>query len=277
MKQLEHIAVGYNLHSQPGPLLEAIRLAVEVGAHLDVLYVADKKEDPSRVQAKVEQIVKTHCGDRSPAMTVHILTGKVPVALGKFCSDGNTDLLVVGPRATTLRERFLTGGPAAKLARFLDVPVLVAAEPSARPFRRALVPVDFSAPASGALQTAIDWLDGVEGAEIQVIHVFGKVGSTFRVDQGAQIGRLLTISTEELEHYVQSVDFRGIPYTVDVVAGVPSDEILRQAEEIDADLIVVGTVGRNWLGEAIIGSTTAKLIKRLRRPTLVVHPMGRTS
>lgn len=276
VRHLEHIAVGFNLHAHHGPLQEALRLAREAEAHLDVLYVLGPKEDPSGLAEKVEQIVRTRCDDDCPSLTVHILRGKVPEALGRFCSQGNTDLLVVGPRATTLRERFLTGGPAAKLARFLDVPVLVASQESRRRYTRVLVPVDFSAPAAGALITAIEWLEGVEGAEIHLLHVFGKVGSTFRMDQGAQIGRLLAISTEEMHHYVDGVDFQGIPHQVRVVVGVPSDEILRDAEEIDADLIVVGTVGRNWLGEAIIGSTTARLIKKLRRPTLVVHPMGRT-
>lgn len=277
MQHLEHIAVGFNLHAGHGPLLEAIRLALEVGAHLDVLYVIQKKEDPAYVKEKVEQVVRTRCGDRCPPMTVHVLTGKVPVALGKFCSDGNADILVVGPRATTLRERFLTGGPAAKLARFLDVPVLVATDASDGPYRNVLVPVDFSAPATGALDTALQWLEGVPGAKIHLIHVFGKVGSTVRMDQGAQIGRLHAIAKEELQRYMEACDFKGIDHCADVVAGIPSESILRHADEIDADLIVVGTVGRNWLGEAIIGSTTAKLIKKLRRPTLVVHPMGRTS
>ena len=51
--------------------------------------------------------------------------------------------------------------------------------------------------------------------------------------------------------------------------------ILKYANEIGADLVIAGSVGSNWLGDAIIGATTAKLVKAPRRPTLIVHPLGR--
>jgi nucleotide-binding universal stress UspA family protein len=138
-----------------------------------------------------------------------------------------------------------------------------------------LVPVDFSPPSTQALETAIEWVEGTNDAEIHIVHVFGRIGSSLRLDQGAHVGRLLTIATEELQHQVDSLDFRGVRHEVRILAGRTHKAILKYADEIDADLIIAGSVGSNWLGEAIIGATTAKLVKAPRRPTLIVHPLGR--
>jgi nucleotide-binding universal stress UspA family protein len=275
VRDLEQIAVGFNVHARHGPLLEALRIASEAQCHLDVLYVTSEGEAPATLSDTVEKAVRGHLDGDGPDFSVHILTGKIPVALAKFCACGNADLLIVGPRKKTLRERFLGGGAAAQLARFIDVPVLIAADRSAGPFRKVLVPVDFSPPSTQALETAIEWVEGTNDAEIHIVHVFGRIGSSLRLDQGAHVGRLLTIATEELQHQVDSLDFRGVRHEVRILAGRTHKAILKYADEIDADLIIAGSVGSNWLGEAIIGATTAKLVKAPRRPTLIVHPLGR--
>jgi len=272
---LEHIAVGFNLKAHHGPLLEGLRLASKTGAHLDILYVVQGGQDPIAIRDTVEKVVMAHAGDDCPQFTVHTLTGKVPVALGQFCSDGNADLLVVGPRATTLRERFLTGGPAAQLARFIDIPVLLATGPGEGSFQKVLVPVDFSVPSTAALKTAVEWVHGQEGAQIHVAHVFGPQGAPLRIDQGAQVGRLVNIVSDELAHYMSSIDFGGVQHEAKLLTGRTHKAILNYADEIAADLIVIGVVGNNWLGEAIIGTTTARLIKAMKRPMLIVHPLGR--
>jgi len=53
--------------------------------------------------------------------------------------------------------------------------------------------------------------------------------------------------------------------------GDPVDEILRQTEKRNCDLIVMGSHGHGIIEEAIIGSTARKVLRRSKKPVLVVR------
>ena len=57
-----------------------------------------------------------------------------------------------------------------------------------------------------------------------------------------------------------------------VEEGSPAKETIRVANEIGADLIVVGAGRRSWLGNVILGSTSMHLLHESERSVLVVHP-----
>jgi nucleotide-binding universal stress UspA family protein len=56
-----------------------------------------------------------------------------------------------------------------------------------------------------------------------------------------------------------------------VTRGNPVEEILEQAEKRNCDLIVMGTHGHGILEEAILGSTARRVIRRSKKPVLVVR------
>jgi nucleotide-binding universal stress UspA family protein len=53
--------------------------------------------------------------------------------------------------------------------------------------------------------------------------------------------------------------------------GTPTDEILRLADEIDCDLIVIGTHGRTGLERVLMGSVAEAVMRRSRCPVLTVR------
>lgn len=56
-----------------------------------------------------------------------------------------------------------------------------------------------------------------------------------------------------------------------VARGKPMDVIVKTAEERDCDLIVMGSYGHGGLAGAIMGSTAQRVLRRSKRPVLVVH------
>ena len=56
-----------------------------------------------------------------------------------------------------------------------------------------------------------------------------------------------------------------------VKRGDPVDEILAQAEKRNCDLIVMGTHGHGILEDALIGSTARRVVRRSKKPVLVVR------
>ncbi|MCM2263681.1 MAG: universal stress protein [Desulfuromonadales bacterium] len=56
-----------------------------------------------------------------------------------------------------------------------------------------------------------------------------------------------------------------------VVPGIPFDEIIKKAAEINADLIVVGTHGRTGLDHVLFGSTAEKVVRKSTVPVMTIR------
>lgn len=74
----------------------------------------------------------------------------------------------------------------------------------------------------------------------------------------------------------ENVELRGVLDQQLIQLGNPAERILARAEEYGADLIVMGTRGRSGLAHVLIGSVAEGVLRRSRRPVLVVpgraHP-----
>lgn len=62
-----------------------------------------------------------------------------------------------------------------------------------------------------------------------------------------------------------------VPYEHIFARGEPADEILRVADEIDADLIVIGTHGRSGLTRMLMGSVAEAIVRRSPHPVLTIR------
>jgi nucleotide-binding universal stress UspA family protein len=55
-----------------------------------------------------------------------------------------------------------------------------------------------------------------------------------------------------------------------VRSGDPAPTLLEVADDVDADVVVVGTRGRGDPAQPLMGSVARTVVNRIRRPTLVV-------
>jgi nucleotide-binding universal stress UspA family protein len=62
----------------------------------------------------------------------------------------------------------------------------------------------------------------------------------------------------------------GIKVTLHEPTGVVAEEILNQADELNADLIVMGTHGHGAMYNLLVGSATKGVLKHTTRPVLLV-------
>jgi nucleotide-binding universal stress UspA family protein len=76
---------------------------------------------------------------------------------------------------------------------------------------------------------------------------------------------------ERFEEIVQSVPAET-SVTIDVTCGRASDNILKQVEDSNCEVLFLGTPTRNLLSEKIFGSTTAKLVERTKVPMMILRP-----
>jgi universal stress protein E len=59
-----------------------------------------------------------------------------------------------------------------------------------------------------------------------------------------------------------------------VCEGLPEDVIPQLAEELDAELVVIGTIGRQGISAALIGNTAEHVIDKLNCDVLALKPAG---
>lgn len=143
------------------------------------------------------------------------------------------------------------------------------------PFHKILIAVDFSENSNYAFDYALALAKQFD-AELTVMHVINEP-----IDlRGFYVPH---ISFEQLEKEIEAGaagmmekfcqermgDFRN--YLTCLVNGIPYEEIIRKAKEIDASLIVLGTHGRTGLDHIIFGSTAERVVRNASCPVLSIR------
>ncbi len=141
-------------------------------------------------------------------------------------------------------------------------------------FKRFLVGVDFEPPSLAALDWAIDLASQV-GATITVLHTYeipvvGIPDGAF-IASAEYASKLMTAADVALAAAIGPRQGRGVELNRLMRQGVAWETIHEAADEVDADLIVVGTHGRKGISHALLGSVAEKTIRTARRPVVVVR------
>jgi len=108
-------------------------------------------------------------------------------------------------------------------------------------------------------------------AESLIRSRFGAKRTQAFLDQQRELAR------EGLEELIAEAGLESTLAGTHLPAGNPAAAIPALAEELDADLVVLGSAGRNGLAGILIGSTAEAIVTRLARSVAVVKPAGYVS
>jgi nucleotide-binding universal stress UspA family protein len=194
-----------------------------------------------------------------------------------------SDLLVLGTHGRSGFQRLFLGSVTEKVIRKATCPALVVPPraPDVPPggpvqFRRILCPVDFSDSSLEALAYAIRMAEESD-ARLTLLHVIDVPLVTSEEPQAfeADLDRIRRASAAEARRRLQDlVPGQAQTYcTVEtaIAEGRAYAEILRQAAEQRADLVVMGVRGRGALDRFLFGSTTHHVIRAAACPVLIVR------
>jgi len=136
-----------------------------------------------------------------------------------------------------------------------------------------LAPTDFSDHSRRGLLLARDVAREC-GARLVVLHVVVDALPALLPDvagfQYDEISEALQRRAEEtLPEFFPESERAGVEVEFRIEFGVPHDEIVRVADELPADLVVIATHGRTGAAHLLIGSVTEKVVRRCRCPVLV--------
>lgn len=77
--------------------------------------------------------------------------------------------------------------------------------------------------------------------------------------------------TKILDEFVEKLDLTGIKTEKRIAMGTPSEEIADAAEEMGADLIVIGRRGYSRIKRFFVGSVSQRVVSEAHCPVLVVN------
>jgi nucleotide-binding universal stress UspA family protein len=142
--------------------------------------------------------------------------------------------------------------------------------------KRILVPLDRSRTAEGILPLVVTIARG-SGAAMRLLLV--EPAPATRVGKDGRV--VAYVDQEQARLEAEGLDYLraltrqcgGVNDVECVVRfGDPVAEILREAEELEADLIAVTTEGRSALGRAVLGSVAEQIVKQADASVMLVRP-----
>ena len=149
--------------------------------------------------------------------------------------------------------------------------------------RNILYPTDFSTQSNHAKEYA-QGLAKKFGATLHVAHVIDTLGLNFYSAE-AMYGQIIPIDPplksmrEEAEitlrHVIELTELEHISATPHLKEGHPAKVLLQLADDVNADLIVIGTHGRTGFERLLFGSTCEKILRKSNVPVLTVKPKVR--
>ncbi len=272
-------------------VVRASLLAAELGARLSLQHVVNagaldalrhlldadsaglQEKLLDEVRGEVEALAAEMHKRHGVTPELHLAVGGVLGEIVGHAEAIDADLLVMGARGAGFMRELLIGSTTERVLRKSVRPMLVVKQIAHEPYRRVLVPVDFSARALEALEFA---QRVAPQAEFVLLHAFevpfeGKLRyagveenalSALRVnarrEAGAQMNELVARAGLD-ENRVRRI----------VVHGEATTQILEQEQEQDCDLIVIGKRGHGLLGEMLLGSVTKHVLARSTADVLV--------
>jgi nucleotide-binding universal stress UspA family protein len=139
-----------------------------------------------------------------------------------------------------------------------------------------VVAFDFSSDGELALKEAVSLADRYGGARVSVVTVGAPHGDDVRLDVA---GKVSTMNQRSAQSMVKMRLARVLGEGHDaeriechVGRGGAGAEIVRFAAEVNADLVVMGTHGRQGMSRALVGSVAEYVVRHAGCPVLVVRP-----
>ncbi len=195
--------------------------------------------------------------------------GDLAGAAARAAGQVSADLVVLGSGNHGI-SRSLTASAADRIIHMASLPVLVTPEPRRRAYRRVLVGVDLMSRGKGVTEAAA-LIAQVDGAALRALHVHESIPMLDEV--GIIDDTVIRRDAEESLHRI--VADLDLPETVASETvfryGHAGHEILAEAEEWGADLVVIGSHGAGLMERLMmLGSSARHVLHHCDGAALVV-------
>ncbi|MBS1233242.1 MAG: universal stress protein [Nitrospirae bacterium] len=183
---------------------------------------------------------------------------------------GNFDLIVTGKKGMSLLGRAFVGSVTARVIGYSRQDVLVVPDGAKIAWKKLLVATDGSVYSEAAAQ--------------RVIEISRQYHSTLKALSVVDVTVEFMIRAQEVYESLlaKAKEFTDVIKKKALLAGIEADSIVRDGEvykviidvakEYQADMIVMGSLGRTGIKRLLMGSTAERVLGNASYPVLIVKP-----
>lgn len=215
----------------------------------------------TRLRALAEELQQRH-GTR---VAEHLAAGHPVQEITRIANVLEADLLVTGTRGAGFFRGVVIGSTAERVASRSARPVLMVRQSVHGPYRRVLVPVDFSPWSLGAIELAHRIAPDAVLVLMHAVELPYEGKLRFAGVDGALVARYRDGARREASQRLQDLAAQtGLApdrLRVSLPDGADPWMLIAQEElERDCDLVVIGKQGRHALADLLLGSTTRMVL-----------------
>jgi nucleotide-binding universal stress UspA family protein len=200
---------------------------------------------------------------------LHVVPGKPAPSLVRVAAEVEADLLVVDAARPSRLGRAILGTTAQRVLRAAPVPVLVARRPMTGPPERVLLTTDLSEMSAAVHEAALYTIGAYFGTPQKLRSLMVLAWSMIPPPLPADA--LEHTAREELDEFLGERT-TAAPVERCVRTGFAADEIVAEAREWNADLLVLGTHARGWGARMMLGSVAEAALRDAPCNVLAVPP-----
>lgn len=235
--------------------------------------MADKLEEGGKILAQAVQSLKI-----DPSRVNPRLKQGDPKTVCQVAEEEQSDLVIMGSRGLGRLQSILENSVSQYVFQLTSRPMLLVKDDIyVKKIRRVMVALDKSDSAKQSLELALSLVKEVSGSEIILVHVAKDLTGKFTED--------VTASAEKdavLAPGIALAKQMGVSYRCVSAAGKPGEAICRIAEEMNADLLVIGSpdrrpnVAKNFLDlDRLLGSSLSDYVRVYANcPVLLARTIG---
>ncbi len=196
-----------------------------------------------------------------------------------YVEENDVDMIAMGTHGRKPLARFFLGSVTEKVVHHAPCPVLSTRITDQKikkiePYKRIVVPIDFSEQSKAALNLAKQLLFDKEKGQLELIHVIEDiVHPAYYSSEANSLFDFMPDIREKSEESIKKMakeETQGLNANIVIEEGRISKRVLEYADSTQADLIVMGTHGLNALEQLFIGSVANQVIRKASCPVVTV-------
>lgn len=253
----------------------ALMVAEATGLPVRLLHAHDSRSSSPDETATSERLNALAAAGEAHGVAVEpqIVSGPAWRVLASAAESASCRLAVLGRRSGSSLEDRLLGGTTERLIRSCSAPILVTRSPPDGPYARALAAIDFEAASREALGAATS-LRMAPPEGFAVAHAMQPFLQHILAGQPPQPQEEVVQEAANDAHAAVLATARRAGLQVDrpvvfIEEGDPVPVLLRAARQWRAELIVMGTHGRDPVRRFFLGSTASAVLRSATCDVLV--------
>ena len=259
--------LAHELGSESVDLIHVIdNLAIETLRHLIQTPLETERRLTELSHKQLTQIERTLSEKYGISMTTTTLNvGRPYTEIVRYAEFVNAGLVVLGAHGGGLVRELFVGSTVDRVLRKLTRPVLIVKREPQAPYRKILIPVDFSEYSGQATEFAMNI---APHAHIIVLHAF-EVPFKAKLESDGVDDKLIQIyenevqgqKKKEMQQFISELGAQKDTLSTVIESGPASTVIRKNMEVLDPDLIVIGKHGQSDQDETLLGGVTTRVIQ----------------